>query len=64
MVDKTFKMIADRLTSLYKNTEFTQERKWAHSLRKSYKALHLMEKHKSSEPKFSNGLKQLQMVLK
>ena len=64
MVDKTVKMIADRLSAVYTNNQFPYERKWAHSLRKSYKALHLMEKHKTTEPRFSHRLKQLQIILK
>ena len=64
MLEKTLKMITDRLTAFYRHEAFRNERKWAHSFRKSYKALHLMEKHKNSDQKFSVRLRQLQVLLR
>ena len=60
MVDRTFKLLIEQLVH-YLSDEAAQEEqvfvKWCQKMLKCYKALRLMEAHKSEEPRFARNLK-------
>jgi hypothetical protein len=67
VVEKTFKMIVDRTIHYIKTREHENpihsvqdDKRWAMKVRKGYKALVLMEKHKEAGPWFSNCFKVIQ----
>ena len=66
VVEKTFKLVIDRMLHIFKTREITDahEKRWAIKVRKGYKALLLMEKHKQTGPWFSNCFNIIQQYLK
>jgi len=61
MVDRTFKLIVEQLVVFMaalpqQESSFSA---WCHKLRKSYKALRLMEVHKQVEPQFARSMRLL-----
>jgi len=54
----------ERIFQVYREEECPDELRWVKQIRKSYKALLYMERQKYLEPKFSEGIKELQGFLK
>ena len=61
MVDRTFKLIVEQLVVFMAGLPQQESSlsAWCHKLRKSYKALRLMEVHKQVEPQFARSMKLL-----
>ena len=68
VLEKAFKLVVDRMTNIIQSpeqlTDTSEEKKWAKKVRKCYKALLMMEKHKTVGPWFSSLFSVIQGVLK
>ena len=65
MVDRTFKLLVEQLLVFLGGLPQQAESRarWCAKLRKSYKALRIMESHKQTEPKFARTLQLLQTYM-
>ena len=61
MIDRTFELLISQLVTFLSGVpqDINSLSKWAIKVRKSYKALRIMEVHKTAEPKFARTLKLL-----
>ena len=59
MIDRTFELLVEQLIAFLSGVPQTAQAlsRWSIKMRKSYKALRIMETHKTAEPKFARTLK-------